>query len=242
MARPKGGRVPPVLPDHMKAENLLTQADAPEPDLLEEPEVEEEGPSLAAFAQQHLGDGLSEVPAGSADDLETEDEEDFRPIGGAHEMSVHETQEASPVHPAVHLTEAKPWVDPANLDAPPPRSGMVQRWIRVESGGRADAMNASRKFREGWKPRPASTVPKGYHPPTINHGALAGVIGVDGLVLCEMPAEQNERRKLAMRSRIDGQTQAIDEQIHKVQQPGNPILRSQKTFVQTRGRIPKVAD
>jgi hypothetical protein len=239
MARSKGARVPPSLPEHMKAAALLGPEGTEQQELLEEPQLEE--PSLEAFAQQAIGEGVQNLPTDDADDQENE-EEDFRPIMGAHGNSAHETHESSPVHPSAHLTEPTPWVDPANLDAPPPREGMVQRWIRFESGGRTDAMNASRRVREGWKPRPANTVPRDYHPPTIQHGRLAGAIGVDGLVLCEMPFEQNERRKEVMRSRIDTQTKAIDEQIHMVQQPGNPILRSAKTVVSVGKRIPRVAD
>jgi hypothetical protein len=62
------------------------------------------------------------------------------------------------------------WKRPSTLEAPPPRPGYVQRWIRTSIGASNDPQNVSKRFREGWRPRPADTVPRGYTPPTIMHG------------------------------------------------------------------------
>ena len=75
------------------------------------------------------------------------------PRKGKHTMNTTLSQERSapPVHEArqyetwddvdIHAEEAKPWVRPTSLDAPPPRPGFVQRWIRVGMNGKDDPTN-----------------------------------------------------------------------------------------------------
>jgi hypothetical protein len=70
---------------------------------------------------------------------------------------------------------------------PPARAGMDQRWIRTELGGKFDPTNWARKQREGWKARPADSVPKDFPVPRIDQGKLAGCIGIEGMILCERP-------------------------------------------------------
>lgn len=146
----------------------------------------------------------------------------------------------------IHDTEDTPWVVPSSLAAPPPRPGMVQRWIRVASGGKDDAINTSRKFREGWKPRQASTVPKNFPVPSIKNGTYAGVIGVEGMLLCEMPAKKNDQRRAYIRNQIDKKTQSVDAEIRKTNlENANPafgkIQKSDRT-IPVRERQVKVAD
>lgn len=86
------------------------------------------------------------------------------------------------------------WKPPSTLESPPPRDGYVQRWIRYSIRGNEDQENAMKKFREGWSPRDIGTIPVGFHTPTINHGQFSGFIGVEGMVLCEMPVKVNRQR------------------------------------------------
>ena len=88
--------------------------------------------------------------------------------------------------------EEAAWKPPSLLDAPDPRPGMVQRWIATSIQGKESPDNVYKRMREGWEPRPADTV-KSKLFPTINHGQWAGSIGIEGMLLCEMPEEKHEQ-------------------------------------------------
>lgn len=161
--------------------------------------------------------------------------------GRQMDSTLTQTRNAPPVHETrqyetwddvdVHAEEAKPWVRPTSLDAPPPRQGFVQRWIRVGLQGQDDPTNTARKFREGWKPRPASSVPASFHSPTIQHGKWAGCIGVEGMLLCEMPESMVEKRRKHYQGKTDHATQAIAEELQKQSRPGMPITQERSSKV-----------
>lgn len=102
---------------------------------------------------------------------------------------------------------------PANtLDAPPPRPGMIQRWIRYQSPGpegNLDAKNWSRATREGWSPRKLGTVPEGFDAPTAAHAQYGTVISIGDLILCEMPIERYKARRKFFREKLARQLAAI---------------------------------
>jgi hypothetical protein len=172
------------------------------------------------------------------------------PRKGKHTMNTTLSQERSapPVHETrqyetwddvdIHAEEAKPWVRPTSLDAPPPRPGFVQRWIRVGMNGKDDPTNTSRKFREGWKPRPASSIPASYHAPTIQHGNWSGCIGVEGMLLCEMPEKMREKRNEHYRQKTDHATNAVAQELQRQSRPGMEITQERKS----EARMVKVQD
>ena len=84
---------------------------------------------------------------------------------------------------------------PSNLlEAPEPRPGYKQRWIATMVLGQETPTNVAKRLREGWQPRDPKTVKNAQHFPTIEHGKFAGYIGIEGMLLCEMPEEMvNER-------------------------------------------------
>lgn len=104
------------------------------------------------------------------------------------------------------------WRRASNLDAPEPRPGFVQMWIRVEVDGKPDGRNYSRKFREGWRPRLPESVPEGLSPPTMRHGNQT-VIGAQGMVLCEMPKSAAAKRRLFYKTRTQRQMQAVEQNL-----------------------------
>ena len=81
------------------------------------------------------------------------------------------------------------WKPPSLLDAPEPRPGYTQRWIATSIQGRDTPDNVFKRMREGWNPRKADSV-KDKLFPTINHGQWSGSIGIEGMLLCEMPTEK----------------------------------------------------
>lgn len=157
-------------------------------------------------------------------------------------QSPHPTRAQEPVHPPAHGDdEERSWTAPQNLDAPPPRSGMVQRWIRVSMHGKDDPTNAYKADRDGWKPRKADTIPEGWRVPTIQHGEFAGVIGVHGMILCEAPERLMNQRKRYYEAQTERNTQAVARDLAKESNPMMPLHQQRESTVQTgRMRTPNV--
>ena len=137
-------------------------------------------------------------------------EQDFRP-------SSTPMHESSDVDLWSEATWNQPWEEPSNLHAPPPTVGMVQRWCRYEMLGQADPRNIAKKRQEGWVPRSLASVPKGYAAPTMQHGHHAGLIVVQGFILCEMPASRWAGREQHYADKLTKQREAIDRELEAAQ-------------------------
>lgn len=132
------------------------------------------------------------------------------------------------------------WSRPSELEAPKPRAGFTQRWIRVRLGNDEDARNSMRKFREGWLPRQLDTVPDGYSPPTFFHSRMGNVIGVEDLILCEMPIKKALQRNAYYKAKRDRMIEGIENDLRNVSRGGPRIARTAKTQVTMRRlRVPK---
>mgnify|MGYP000657516011 CR=1 FL=1 len=83
---------------------------------------------------------------------------------------------------------------PLAFEAPKPRPGFVQRWVRFENeNGSKDLKNIGKKIRQmGWKPRRASTV-QGNNPAPVMDVDGGGIMMTQGFILCEMPEEKAEQ-------------------------------------------------
>lgn len=92
--------------------------------------------------------------------------------------------------------ENQDWRPVSQLEAPPPRPGYAQLWVRTHIRGVEDTANVSKTLQEGWRPRSAeSDLPEGYEPPVVSLGRYANVIGAYGMILCEMPLRMYNQRK-----------------------------------------------
>jgi len=132
-----------------------------------------------------------------------------------------------------------PWTRPSELEAPKCRKGFTQRWVRVRHGNRDDPKNTMRKFREGWIPRSLDTVPKEYQPPTFLHARLGNVIGVEDLILCEMPIKKALQRNAFYDSKKDRMIEGIESDLRKVSSGGPRIAASRRSHVTKRRlRVP----
>jgi len=104
---------------------------------------------------------------------------------------------ASQTRNSVRDEESRPmtaWKPPSLLDAPEARPGYVQRWVATSIQGKDTPDNVYKRMREGWEPRSADNV-KSKLFPTINHGQWEGCIGIEGMLLCEMPEERHKSMK-----------------------------------------------
>lgn len=144
----------------------------------------------------------------------------------------HPTREQEPVHPPVHGEDAdRPWLPPSRLAAPPERPGMAQRWVRVGIHGQDDPSNLAAALQEGWRPRRADTLPAGFAAPKIDHGEYAGVIGIHGMVLCEIPKARMQARARYYAEMTRKQTQAVEQGLARVSDPRLPLQRHRDTQV-----------
>ena len=121
------------------------------------------------------------------------------------------------------------WKPPSLLDAPEPRQGMVQRWIATSIQGKDTPDNVYKRMRAGWEPRPADTV-KDKRYPTINHGEWAGCIGVEGMLLCEMPVEKHRSMKEYYSGKSTEQNESISYDLEALgRRSGLPISQDRQT-------------
>jgi len=162
-------------------------------------------------------------------------------VSAKQRASLQSERAAPPVHEArayetwdeadIHAESSKPWIRPSSLEAPDPRNGFAQRWIRVGVHGKDDPTNTSRKFREGWRPRPAASVPASYHAPTISQGKWAGCVGVEGMILCEMPAKIRDKRNAHYAAKTQMVTDAIATELQNQSRSGMPITQERSSKV-----------
>lgn len=156
--------------------------------------------------------------------------------------AAHPTRAQDPVHETAHGdTWDRPWEPPSNLDAPPPRPGMAQRWVRTHIGNEEDTGNVQKKFREGWRPRRADSVPADFPMATIEEGRHAGCIGVHGMILCEMPMSRLQQASDYYDGIANSQMQRVQQDLADQRGMG-PVLQARRTEVTKGRRRPPVQD
>ena len=127
------------------------------------------------------------------------------------------------------------WAPPSILDAPPPRDGMVQRWVATSILGKDTPDNVYKRKRAGWEPRASDTV--GDFPiPTINHGQWQGHIGVEGMILCEMPIEMHRQMKEYMQGKSNEQNDTLGNDLRAIERSGGIPIHEDRKSSSSRGR------
>ena len=127
------------------------------------------------------------------------------------------------------------WSPPALLDAPEARPGYVQRWVATAIQGKDTPDNVYKRMREGWEPRKSDTV-KEQNFPTINHGQWVGCIGIEGMLLCEMPKEKHQQMKAYYNEKSDQQNEALTGELDSLgRRTGQPIYQDRQSST-SRGR------
>lgn len=141
-------------------------------------------------------------------------------------------------------TQDYTWRRPMNLDAPEPRPGYAQRWVRSELRSEKDNLNWQGKVREGWVPRDPSTVPDAEA--FFGQGSHLGqaVIRVGGLILMEMPIQKLDSKRRAIAEASRRQEQSVSVETDKISREGQrfgapPIVREDEVRATT-GRRPNI--
>tara|TARA_B110000285_G_scaffold114248_1_gene129561 strand:- start:214 stop:696 length:483 start_codon:yes stop_codon:yes gene_type:complete len=133
------------------------------------------------------------------------------------------------------------WKPPSLLDAPEPRPGHTQRWIATSIQGKDTPDNVYKRMREGWSPRSADSVRDALFP-TINHGQWAGSIGIEGMLLCEMPIEKHRQMKNYYNNKSVEANQSVAGDLDALgRKTGQPIYQERKS-TSSRGRDLSVMD
>ena len=130
---------------------------------------------------------------------------------------------------------ASKWRPSNLLEAPEPRPGYAQRWVATMVLGQETPTNVAKRLREGWAPRDVKTIKDGQHFPTIEHGKFAGHIAIEGMVLCEMPQEMLDQRNDYYAQMTENLMRSVENDMNKVESPGQPIQRTFKTTVSSEG-------
>ena len=153
-------------------------------------------------------------------------------------MSINRNVRDENLRVSVRDEESRPqttWHPPALLDAPKERPGFVQRWVSTTIQGKDTPDNVYKRMREGWEPRKASTV-KDQKFPTINHGQWAGCIGIEGMLLCEMPLEKHKAMKDYYKGKSNDQNEALTGELDSLgRKTGTPFFQERKSST-SRGR------
>lgn len=148
-------------------------------------------------------------------------------VDHGHESRVDEMSE----YDATHEVETAAWVRPSSLDAPPPREGKTQRWVRKSLFGADDPKNLNRSWREGWRPRPPDSLPEDWRVYASFADKNEGMIVVDDLILMEIDSGILERKREAVRKATELQMRSVDHDLESAQVRGHPIVKEHKTSV-----------
>jgi hypothetical protein len=133
-------------------------------------------------------------------------------------------------------TKVSQWRPSNLLEAPEARPGFSQRWIATMVLGQETPTNVAKRLREGWQPRDPKTVKDLQHFPTIEHGRFTGHIGIEGMVLCEMPTEMVDQRNAYYAKMTDNLMHSVENDMNRAETPGQPIQRTFKSSVTTGGK------
>lgn len=141
------------------------------------------------------------------------------PAGSGHEAPHDENMDAAAEadYTADLDNEVTEWIRPSDLEAPPARPGMVQRWIRIRLGNVRDTARLRKAMREGWRPVKASAM-GGLSLPIIQHDSLGDgdYIGAEDLILMEMPERVAQQRERFYKRKQARQTGAVERQVKGV--------------------------
>ena len=130
---------------------------------------------------------------------------------------------------------ASKWRPSNLLEAPEARPGMAQRWVATMVLGQETPTNVAKRLREGWVPRDPKTVKEIQHFPTIEHGRFAGHIGIEGMVLCEMPTNMVKQRNEYYAQMTENLMTSVEQDMNRAETPGQPIQRTFKSTVSSDG-------
>jgi hypothetical protein len=134
---------------------------------------------------------------------------------------------------------------PLLTNAPPPREGFAQRWIRLSALGVEDIAHVMRMRNLGWSPRSPDTVPTGFFAPVVPHASLGNVISNGDMLLMERPMRLQERQRKMVEQLTRNQTGAVEQYLARNAPGGRGFGQGEVSEFSrkvTTGRVPRIAD
>jgi hypothetical protein len=122
----------------------------------------------------------------------------------------------------------KQWAPAELLPEPDKQPGFKYRWIRVSMNGQSDQRNLSRALREGWEPVRTEEQPKMQLLIDPN-SRFKDNIEIGGLILCKTPEEFVEQRNKYYADQTKAQTEAVDNNLMRENDPRMPIFNERKS-------------
>lgn len=129
--------------------------------------------------------------------------------------------------------------EPSLLDTPAPPEGYSYRWIRFKVVNDDDVQNVSTRMQEGWefvRPDELGSARDRYE--TVEHGRYAHLVIKGDVALAKCPTGKVAARRRYFQAKSDEQTNAVDQQLGKLNSAKMPLFNESKTEV-TGGRRPK---
>jgi len=132
---------------------------------------------------------------------------------------------------------ASMWKRPSNLDAPPPRPGFVQRWIRYRAGNVEDTDNIEKMMDQGWRPVDKTTTKAGHELTARTQGQYGKYYVKRGLMLMEMPVKTMQQRNAFYRKKLLTMTKSVERDLLKDNNRVMPVLQPEnRTRVTSKAR------
>lgn len=186
------------------------------------------------------------APPAPPDLSDDTDRNDATVHGGLHSDQEAELHFGDEIHGPDHADQN--WKQPQQLEAPPPRDGFVQRWIRRSMLGKEDAKNQVMQGQQGWRPRSLENVPIGDRKnyATVKDPRTTGTFMINGdLILCEMRVGTFKQMQEYFRGRASTQVKnVVDENLAGTADPrgraaglGDPEVVERSSRVSTRSPI-----
>ena len=104
--------------------------------------------------------------------------------------------------------------------------------------GQDDKKNVSARMREGYEPVRLEELGD-FEAPTVEDGAMKGVVSVGGLLLAKIPEEIVEERNAYFSQQTRDQQEAVDNDLLREQHPSMPIDNPNRQSRVTFGRAKK---
>jgi len=127
-------------------------------------------------------------------------------------------------------TRIESWKPASLLPDPSPSADWVYRWVRRSIRGESDPSNVSMRLREGW-----AIVRAEDHPEILSEIAFNesknGTIEIGGLILCKAARSLADQRTKYYEDMTKRQSQAVDNNLMKEQDPRMPLINESRTKV-----------
>jgi hypothetical protein len=139
-------------------------------------------------------------------------------------------EQRTPREVATRQQDMRPqqWKPPELLPEPDKMEGYSYRWIRVATLNNSDPRNLSAKLREGWEPVKIEEQPK-FQLLVDPTSRFKDNIEIGGLLLCKTPTEFVEQRNLYYSKATRDQTDAVDNNFMRQNDPRMPLFKESKS-------------